>query len=169
MPESEEERNRCFRKLAFSDIESAIKAVKEDPSLLNVRDGVGETVFHYVVIENRIDLAQKLLDAGSNVDATEYWHTSPLMNAAELGYLEMVKWLVRNGADIDLKDDFEDTALSKSTRNDRRDVFDFLISLVRDRDINFYYDCCSAEDVFDNKDLVMRDKLLSLGLKRRDS
>ena len=167
MKESEVERNRSFRQLVFSDIEGALKAAKEDPSLLRVRDGIEETVFHYVVIENRMDLAQKLLEAGSEINAVSHCQVSPLIDAVQLGYLDMVKWLVQNGADIDLKDNLEETALSKSTRNDRKDVFDFLVSLVGGRDINFYYDDLSAEDVFKKKDLVMRDRLLSLGLKQR--
>ncbi len=160
-------RSRRFRELVFSDIESAMREAKQDPSLLSIRDGVGETVFHYVVVENRIDLAEKLFKAGSDINTLDDSQASPLMHVVQLGYLEMVKWLVHNGADLDLKDNLEETALSKATRNDRQDIFDFLISLIRREDINFYYDDLTAEDVFNNKNLVMRDQLLSLGLKKR--
>lgn len=168
-PESSEERCRWFRSLVFSDVAKAMRKAKEESTLLSVRDGSGETVFHYVVIENRIDLAEQLLMAGANVNAQDDGQYTPLMGAAFLGHLEMVKWLISKGADINLKDDCGETALSKVARNDRQELFDFLVSLV-DKDINFYFNDLTAHDILtsqNNKDLVMREKLLSLGLSKR--
>jgi ankyrin repeat protein len=169
MQEIDKQRNRNFKELVFSDIESALKEAKQDPSLLNIRNGIGETVFHYVIVENRIDLAEKLLKAGSDINTVNNFQQSPLIEAVELGYLEMVKWLVHNGADLNLKDNREKTAISEATKNDREEIFNFLIFLPLKNEINFYYNDFSAQDVFDNKNLVMREKLLSLGLKQRYS
>ena len=89
------------------------------------------------------------------------------MHAVQLGYLDTVKWLVEHGADIDLKDESEETALSKATQNNRKEVFDFLLSLPRKQDINYYYDDLSAQTILNDTTLIVRAALISLGLKKR--
>ena len=120
-----------------------------------------------MVVENRVDLAQHLLDWGSDINTRDHSGATPLMHAVQLGYLDLVKWLVQHGADINLKDESEETALSKATRNDCADVFNFLLSLPRKHEIDFYYDDLSTQDVFENRTLVMRDTLIQLGLSER--
>lgn len=168
MIEAEGEKQRRFVQVIFSNINEARLAVQCDPLLLQVRNSVRETAFHYVVIENRIDLAQHLLGWGSDINTRDHSGATPLMHAVQLGCLDMVKWLISNGANIDLKDELEETALSKATRNNRVEVFDFLLSLPRKLDINFYYDDLTAQDVFDDKTLVMREALIRLGLSERN-
>jgi len=165
--EDGEHKSRRFLNLVFADIEKALNEAKQVPSLLDIRDSTGETTFHYVVIENHIDLAEKLFQAGSDINTQDDFLSTPLMDAVVLGYLEMVKWLVGNGADINLKNNLGETALSKSAKNEHKKIFDFLLSLVNKENINFYFDDLSAQDVFDNKNLIMRDQLLSRGLKQR--
>ena len=167
MIEAEGEKQRRFVQVIFSNINEARLAVQCDPLLLQVRNSVRETAFHYVVIENRIDLAQLLLEWGSDINTRSYGGATPLMDAAAVGHIEMVKWLVQHGADIELKDDLEETALSKATRNDYAEAFHFLLSLPRKHEIDFYYDDLSAHDVFENRTLVMRETLIQLGLSER--
>ena len=167
MAETEQDKQRTLRHMVFSDAGQAEAAIRRDPSLLQTRDGAGETVFQYAVVENRIDLAQLLLEWGSDINTRSYGGATPLMDAAAVGHIEMVKWLVQHGADIELKDDLEETALSKATRNDYAEVFHFLLSLPRKHEIDFYYDDLSAHDVFENRTLVMRETLIQLGLSER--
>ena len=167
MAETERDKQRRLLQMVASDIAKARLEVQRDPSLLQARDGVGETDFHYAIVENRFDLAQHLLQWGSDINTRDHSGATPLMCAVQLGYLDAVKWLVKNGADIDQRDESEETALSKGTRNDRKDIFEFLLSLARKRNINYYYDGLSAEAVFDDTTLVMRDALIGLGLTKR--
>jgi ankyrin repeat protein len=167
MTDSEKQRQKNFFNLVFTSIEDALELARTDPSLLNIRDGVGETAFHYVVVENRLDLAEKLLQIGSVVNTQDHAGTTPLMHAVILGYYDMAKWLVLMGADINFKDDLNETALSKAAQNESWRIFDVLISLAQ-KDINFYFDDFTAQDVLNNNDLLMRDKLISLGLKQRN-
>ena len=167
MAESERDRQRRLAQAVFSDVNQAKAEVQRDPSLLHARDGVGETAFHYVVVENRLDLAQHLLDWGSDINTRDHSGATPLMHAVQLGYLDLVKWLIQHGADLDLKDENEETALSKATKNDRAEIFNFLLALPRKHDIDFYYDDLSAHDVFENRTLAMRETLIQLGLSER--
>ena len=167
MADTERDKQRKLAGAVFSDISQARAEVQRDPSLLQARDGVGETAFHYVVVENRVDLAQHLLDWGSDINTRDHSGATPLMHAVQLGYLDLIKWLIQHGADIDLKDESDETALSKATQNNRAEIFNFLLSLPRKHEIDFYYDDLSAHDVFDNRTLVMRDTLIQLGLSER--
>ena len=128
---------------------------------------MGETAFHYVVVEDRIDLAEILLAAGSDVNTQTRFGSTPLMDAVQSGYLDMTRWLIGKGADLETKDSLEETALVKATENDRAPLFDFLIGLPRSHPIDFYYDDLSARRVYDDKGLVMRERLLQLGLTAR--
>ena len=169
MAETERDKQRRLLQTVASDIAKARLEVQRDPSLLQARDGVGETAFHYAIVENRLDLAQDLLQWGSDINTRDHSGATSLMHAVQLGYLDAVKWLVKNGADIDQKDESEETALSKATQNDRKqkEIFEFLLSLPRRQDINYYYDDLSAQAVFDDTTLVMRDTLIGLGLTKR--
>jgi len=167
MAETERDRQRKLAQAVFSNVHQAKAEVQRDPSLLQARDGVGETAFHYVVVENRVDLAQHLLEWGSDINTRDHSGVTPLMAAAYVGYLDMVKWLIQHGADMDLKDALGETALSKATQNDRVDVFNFLLSLPRKHEIDFYYNDLCAQGVFDDTTLVMRETLIQLGLSER--
>ena len=131
MAGTERDKQRKLLQVAFSDLGQAKTEVQQDPSLLHARDGVGETAFHYAVVENRLDVATALLEWGSEINTSDHSSATPLMHAVELGYLEMVTWLVQNGANIDLKDESGETALSKATRNDREAIFNLLVSLPK--------------------------------------
>ena len=167
MAETERDKQRRLLQTVASDVEKARLEIQRDPSLLQARDGVGETAFHYAIVENRLDLAQHLLQWGSDINTRDHSGATPLMHAVQLGYLDAVKWLVKNGADINQRDESEETALSKATQNYRKDIFEFLLSLPRKQAINYYFDDLSAQGVFDDTTLTMRNALIRLGLTKR--
>jgi ankyrin repeat protein len=70
-----------------------------------------------------------LLEAGANVNELYFEKLTPLMYAAALGNLEIVKLLVEAGAAIEMKDDDNQTALDKATSNQHDDVVAYLIGL----------------------------------------
>ena len=141
--------------------------MREDKDLVLYRDGAGETAFHYVVVENRMDLAKQLLAWGSEINTQDEFGATPLMKAVMLDYDEMVRWLVANGAALEPKNQNGETALVLASANEHQKIFEFLIELPRSHPIDFYYDDLGAQDVFDDRDLVMRDRLIRLGLSRR--
>jgi hypothetical protein len=137
------------------------------PDLVHCRDTVGETAFYYVVVEDRIDLAELLLAVGSDLNTQTSFGSTPLMDAVQCGYPDMTRWLIGKGADLETKDSPEETVLVKATENDRAPLFDFLIGFPRPHPIDFYYDDLSARRVYDDKSFVMRGQLLRLGLTAR--
>jgi ankyrin repeat protein len=76
----------CFRSL-----DAARELIETDPACIRYQDIAGETAFHYVVVENRLDLAEFLLLAGSDINKADEFGATPLMHAVMLGYRELTK------------------------------------------------------------------------------
>ena len=79
-----------------------------------------------------------------------------------VGPLDLVKWLAQRGASSDLKNANGETALALATSNEKAGIFQFLISLPRKHPIDCYYDNLTAQNIYDDKELVMRGYLISL-------
>ena len=151
----------------FQSLGEARELVEADPDCIRYQSTLGETAFHYVIVENRLDLAEFLLAAGSEINKADHYGATPLMHAVMLDHRDLIKWLIERGAAIEPKNCNGETVLCWATRNDRAWAFKFLIDLPRKHPINFYYDDLSAQDVWDDEELVMRAHLIELGLARR--
>ncbi len=162
-------KQREFLKAVYNDLPRALALLTHDPNCIHYRSSVGETAFHYLIIESQLELAKVLFEWGSDINTRCDSGTTPLIHATIVSPLEVVEWLVKNGASLEFKDSFGFTPLSATTRDGKRyaEIFQFLISKPRANPIDFYYDDDAAEDVFQNPDLVMRQQLIELGLTRR--
>jgi hypothetical protein len=158
---------RQFLRTVYSDLSAAEKMFMADRNCLKYRSSIGETAFQYVVLENQIDLAGKLLDWGSDINTQDDFGSTPLIHAVFLHNLEMVKWLASRGAALEFKTVNHDTALSYAALNKDVEIFDFLISLPRKEPIDYYYSDSDAEQVYTDTTLPMRDQLIKLGLSKR--
>lgn len=165
--QGERERQRQLVEACFADPEQAKTLLKQSPDLIHCRDTVGETAFHYVVVEERLDLAELLLSAGADINTQTCFGDTPLMHAAMLGNLELVRWLVSRGATLEPKNVNGESVLVTAASNERAEIFEFLIQLPRQHPIDFYFDDLTAQRIFDGADLVMREQLLQLGLTAR--
>lgn len=104
-----------FIKAVRSSKEEAANLLSRHPNLLEARTRhVGETALHYLVIENEIPEVEWLLKQGADINARCNSETTPLMYAAQLGYVEMVQLLIRSGAMLNLLDNFGETAILKA-------------------------------------------------------
>ena len=67
---------------------------------VNTKSYDGTTALYLAAAENRIYIAQKLINSGAQIDSTLETGASPLIVAIQEGHLDMVKMLVKNGANI---------------------------------------------------------------------
>lgn len=162
--EEEKRKQRYLVSACFQDAALAKQIFTVDPQAVHCRDGVGETAFHYVVVESRIDLAILLLQAGSDINSATLFGHTPLMSAVQLGNIELVRWLIDNGASLDPKTVNDDTALSYATFGKHREIFDFLIGLKRNHPIDYYFDYLDAAEILRDKTHPMHADLANLGL-----
>lgn len=164
---TEREKQRALVGACFENLNKARELLHKHPDWLHCKDGVGETAFHYLVVENQLASVKVLLEAGADLNEPDGFGTTPLMNAVFLGHREMVGWLLDRCASIEGMNQTGWTALSLATKNEKAWAFQRLIQLPRKHPIDHYYDDLEADEVFKNSELVMRDHLISLGLTRR--
>jgi ankyrin repeat protein len=85
--------------LEVGDFSTASSMVTEDSSLIDQRNGIGETVLHFLAVENNLRAVEWLHARGSDLNAANAFGTPLLFEVAQLGYRELFRWLLTHGAD----------------------------------------------------------------------
>ncbi len=85
--------------LAAREPAAVASYVGGDLSILHLRDAVGETALHYLVIERHKPAVGALLDAGADVNTTTDSGDTALCSAVRLGYPDITTFLLERGAD----------------------------------------------------------------------
>lgn len=83
----------------------------------NRYDGAGFTPMSWAARHGNLFMANDLLLAGAGANAQEHFnHTSPLHMAAREGHTDILRLLIKAGADIDFKNALGDTPLHSAAR-----------------------------------------------------
>lgn len=136
----------------LDDMNSADKLVKNDSNLVHAKNGIGETVLHYLAVENKIDEVSWLLRKGADINTTNEFGNTPLSEASSLGYYELCKFLLQNGADPTLKTPEGDTALSEAATNNELKVVDLLLGYIQpEESLRDYFSLITYEVLLDKK------------------
>ncbi|MEO7720102.1 MAG: ankyrin repeat domain-containing protein [Capsulimonas sp.] len=119
-----------LRDAACSDIDAAAALIESDPTILDARNSIGETAFHYIVAENEVEVARWMLERGSDVNTRNSFGATPLVEAAGLGYLNMCKLLLKHNADLKMQNDCGDTAIATAAEHGKVAVMKYLMKQV---------------------------------------
>lgn len=92
----------------------ATAIIKKNRDILNARNGIGETVFHHLAVENDLEGVAWLKAQGADINTQNDFGSPPVFEVAQLGYKELLKWFIQNGADLSIKDE------------ENRDIWDYL-------------------------------------------
>jgi ankyrin repeat protein len=84
----------------FESVDEGLRLLKSEPDLIRARDGLGETPLHYLAVENQLDSVRALVEHGAQVNTLNECGGTPLSEAASLGYVELVKYLLSVGAKL---------------------------------------------------------------------
>ena len=68
-------------------------------------------------------IAQRLLQAGANVDLPDAYGNTPLLIASYYGHTQFLSLLLAHGAEITARNDEGDTALSVAHSKETREIF----------------------------------------------
>ena len=79
---------------------------------------------------------QRLLAKGADINTTNIWGSTCLMEAARKGDIKVSKFLVDNNVDVDKKNRYDRTALQIALDNGHKDV----VSLLLGSDSNILYE-----------------------------
>jgi ankyrin repeat protein len=90
--------------LERGDFVTASTLLEKDSSLLNERNNIGESVLHFLAVENNRPAIEWLHLRGANLNAFNEFGTPLLFEVAQLDYRELFLWLIEHGADPQKKD-----------------------------------------------------------------
>ena len=115
----------------FNDKSNTNNLLKNEPNLIHATNSIGETVFHYLVVENKLTEIKILLNFNANINTQNDFGDTPLSEAAALGYLGMCEFLIQNGADAKMKNKVGDTALSQAALQNHIQIVNLLLTLIQ--------------------------------------
>jgi len=136
----------AFRNAVYSDLKTAGEMLASDPGLLRVRNGIGETVMHFLVVENGLETVAWLIGKGAEVDTKNEFGQTPLMEAASLGLIEMCRLLIAHGANFRYLNSREESVFSAAAESDQAEALEYLLGLLLPgENINPFFSNVDAE------------------------
>merc|ERR1712034_86478 len=90
------------------------------------------TTLHRAASSNEIEVARAVLEAGVNIDATDYYGTA-LHHAVLYGLLEIGKFLIDAGADLKIKTRHKHTTMQIAERYNRRAFVEMLRKAMKNQ------------------------------------
>ena len=91
---------RAFRgAVAGHDFTRAAFLLAGAPDLIGRKNGIGETCLHWLAVEDDLDAVKWLFGHGSDLNCSNGFGTPLVFEVALLGYTELFRWLIANGAD----------------------------------------------------------------------
>jgi ankyrin repeat protein len=107
-----------------------IKALIKSGAELNILSDCGmSTPLYQAVFNNNLEVVNLLIEYGADVNMTKRYNECPLSNAAQFGYLPIVRTLINHGANVNnLESRLETSPLYLATQNNHLDV---VIELVK--------------------------------------
>jgi ankyrin repeat protein len=115
----------------------------QNPRLLDLRDGCGQTALHILAQRGETDAVCWILGQGANPNVANDLGSTPLIDAAKCGHLAVCEALLAAGADPDMRERSGDTALAGAALCGQTEV----VALLLDRcpgDVNDRIDSFNA-------------------------
>jgi hypothetical protein len=95
-----------LRNLVYSkEYVSAEKLIAENPNLRDQTNSIGETVLHFLSVENDIEGVAWLYSCGASLNTKNRFGTPMVFEVAGLGHKDLLLWLAQHGADFSVIDD----------------------------------------------------------------
>jgi ankyrin repeat protein len=123
-PEWYQLRNAVYR--AGFDVAEAL--LRDDPNLIDERNGIGETVLHFLAVEDFLPGIEWLHARGGSLHTSNKWGTPLLFEVAQLGYRDLFLWLVAHGADLRQRDQAGRSVWDFLAESDKQDMIGFINS-----------------------------------------
>jgi ankyrin repeat protein len=118
-----EAKTSCKDPNSFASIEAALKEEHKQLKLSH-----GNTLLHHAVNEGKVDVMEKLIKEGFNIDAKNNYGNTPLHLAAINGNDKAAEILIQNGADVNAINNNGDSALHQAIKNGNPGVALYLIA-----------------------------------------
>ena len=84
--------------------EEAAALLARIPSLRSAVDGMGETVLHYLAVENDHQGVSWLSSQGFDINTRNVFGTPVVFEVAQLDYRDLLQWFISSGANVKCQD-----------------------------------------------------------------
>jgi ankyrin repeat protein len=118
--------------VAAREFEAADALLRAHPRLASARNNVGETVLHFLAVENDIDGVAWLRAAGFDLNTRNDFGTPVVFEVAQLRYTELLLWFAEQGADLTVLDAEEQDLFTYLRELDQDGMVEFLSTRVPD-------------------------------------
>jgi ankyrin repeat protein len=81
------------------DLAAAEALLRDMPALIHLNNSIGETVLHFLAVEDDREGVEWLLSRGADLNTKNSFGAPVLFEVAALEYKELFCWLVEHGAD----------------------------------------------------------------------
>lgn len=115
----------------FVSIDEGLELLAKEPHLIKSRDGLGETPLHYLSVENQLEAVRALTKCGAEVNTVSACGGTPLSEAASLGYMEIVRFLLSAGAQLHVPGQTE-PVLHEAVRSKKAEMVRLLVEAGAD-------------------------------------
>lgn len=95
----------ALRNALFAEqYDEARQLIAGRPALLHLVNGIGETVLHFLAVEDDQEAVAWLHARGADINTKNEFGTPVLFEVASLGYKKLFGWLIEAGADVHAQD-----------------------------------------------------------------
>ena len=100
-------------------------------------DKENQTLLHDLIRSRNYKLCEKLITDGINITTKDREGNFPLHVAAEVNYVDIIKLLIENKADIKARNNDQKTALRLAAENSCKEAYDILQLYDDDKSVNY--------------------------------
>lgn len=154
---------------AFANRDDAkIREAVKDGARVNIRNRDGSTLLEYAVSTGDKNLVELIVDRGADLNATTRGFT-PLMSAAWNGRVEIMRILIKSGADINARDDYGRTPLMLAVSHNKVEAVKLLLAKGAEKNLR-ESDGYTALDIgIKEKRYAIVQQLRAAGAKRQEN
>lgn len=95
--------NKLRDALEQGEFVAAANFLQSTPDLIHARNGIGETVLHFLAVEENLAAVEWLHTRGADLNAKNGFGVPLQFEVALLEYLDLFVWLLEHGADRSAK------------------------------------------------------------------
>jgi ankyrin repeat protein len=107
-----------FRNSVYSGLfEYAENLLAANPCLFDLSNSIGETVLHFLAVENNLEGVEWLYARGFSFNTKNRFGTPMIFEVASVGHRDLLLWLFQHGADFSVVDSKQRDILAYLRRN----------------------------------------------------